>query len=633
MSATKLNNRGTIVSRGTVLRMALLAWRYRWCCIWILAVQVMMLTMALSGLGITGLGIDFMRKTLDPAAPSPEWWFGLAPPVSWSPLGVICLLAGAIIVLALIRGSLHYLVVVGTTQLVQRRVVVDLRQQVYNRLHRLSFRFFDENESGSIINRLTADIVNTSLFLSEVFFGLINITIAQIVCLVYMLSIHVKLTLTVMATMPILALATYVFKRLIRQDLQVYHEKNDKMILNLSENLQGIHVVKGFAREPEQMAAFAADNAAVRDQHRRIFWWMSVFRPIIGFLTNVNTIVVLLYGGYLVVLRELDPTHTMGIALGAGLVVFAGLTNQFSEQVAILANLGSRAEEFLVSAARVFEVLDMPMEIHSPSNAVRISKSDGAVRFENVGFFYREKDTVLTDIDFSVEAGQCVALLGPTGTGKSTLLSLIPRFYDPTAGRILLDGTDLRRLHLDDLRRNVGVVFQESFLFSNTIASNIAYGHPDASREKIQRAAKIACAHDFIMELKNGYDTVIGERGADLSGGQRQRLAIARAILQEPSILLLDDPTASIDPDTEHEILQAMDNAMTNRTTFVVAHRFSTLRRADLVIVIDQGQIVQRGTHEQLMGVAHGHYRLAADLQVADDQTIELLGVGTEEFA
>jgi ATP-binding cassette subfamily B protein len=236
------------------------------------------------------------------------------------------------------------------------------------------------------------------------------------------------------------------------------------------------------------------------------------------------------------------------------------------------------------------------------------------VAFEDVSFGYDAESPVLKNVSFSVEPGQCVAILGATGAGKSTLLSLIARFYDPTAGRVLVDGRDLRRLNVDDLRRSIGVVFQESFLFSNTIAANIAYGQPGATSEKIERAAKIACAHEFIVAAPEGYDAVLGEGGMNLSGGQRQRLAIARALLLDPAILLLDDPAAAIDPHTEHEILEAMQRAMEGRTTFVVAHRLSTLKHADLVLVLEEGRIVQTGTHAELLD-RPGHYQTAAAIQ------------------
>ncbi len=615
----------TSSNRVLIHRMVILAWRYRWQCVYVVGLQILVLTMTLTGLTLTGLVIDFFRHQQDVEAPPPQWWFGLAPPASWPPLTVVAMIALGIIVLALLRGLLTYLITVGTSDLIQRKVVVDLRRIVYDRLQRLSFRFFDANESGSIINRVTSDVVNTSSFLSVVLFGLVNIAIAQTLFLIYMMGIHAKLTLAVMATLPVLAGLTYTLKRLIRRDLDIYHKKNDKMILTLSENIQGVHVVKGFARQNNEIAKFGADNRSVCDQQRRIIRWMSLFHPSVGFCTQINTMVVLAFGGYLVVAREADPMHVAGIALGAGLVVFAGLTTQFSRQIAQLANLGTRAQEYLASAARVFEIIDTPLEIQSPPDAMRIRRARGAVAFESVTFGYNQSgNDILTDVTFDVEPGECVAILGPTGAGKSTLLSLIPRFYDPRLGRALIDGVDATRLDIDDLRRNIGLVFQESFLFSNTIAANIAFGHPDATLEKIVSAAKIACADEFVTLLPEGYDTVIGERGVDLSGGQRQRLAIARAVLLDPSILILDDPTAAIDPETEHEILQAMDNAMARRTTFVVAHRMSTLRRADKVIVLDKGRVVQMGTHEQLIN-ADGHYRSAADLQAADDKTSQLL--------
>ncbi|HTO03897.1 MAG TPA: ATP-binding cassette domain-containing protein, partial [Opitutus sp.] len=257
---------------------------------------------------------------------------------------------------------------------------------------------------------------------------------------------------------------------------------------------------------------------------------------------------------------------------------------------------------------------------------------EGSVRFDHVSFSYQpfgastsEQETpvpVLHDISLDVKPGQCVAILGATGAGKSVLMSMIPRFYDPTKGRVLIDDIDVRQLHLDDLRRNIGLVFQESFLFSNTIAANIAFGHPEATREQVERAARIAAAHDFISALPMGYDTILGESGSSLSGGQRQRLAIARAVLLEPAILLLDDPTAAIDSETEHEIFEALDRAIAGRTTFIVAHRLSTLRRADFIIVMDNGRIVQRGTHQELMNVP-GPYLRVARLQLIDSRELE----------
>ena len=370
--------------------------------------------------------------------------------------------------------------------------------------------------------------------------------------------------------------------------------------------MQGVQVVKGFGRQQQEIDKFAAANRAVMDQKKQIFWKLSLFQPIMGFLTQINMIVLLGYGGYLVVKGQLP--------LGAGLFVFANLLQQFANQVGQVTNIANSIQSSLTGAQRVFEVLDAPLEVESPASPNRSIPLAAHVRFEKVDFGYRPESPVLDGISFEARPGQCVAMVGATGAGKSTLLSLIARFYDPTAGRVLIDGIDARQLDLDQLRRSVGLVFQESFLFSNTVAANIAFGHPEASQEQIERAAKIAAADEFIQDLSQGYDTVIGEYGSNLSGGQRQRLAIARAILLDPPILILDDAMAAVDPETEHEILAAMESAMRGRTTFVVAHRLSTLRRADLVLVFDRGRIVQSGTHEQLMQ-QDGHYFEAASLQ------------------
>jgi len=354
-------------------------------------------------------------------------------------------------------------------------------------------------------------------------------------------------------------------------------------------------------------------------QQKGIFWRVSLFSPAVGFLTRVNMMVLLGYGGWLVAHGRLP--------LGAGLVVFAGLLEQFSGQVNNVVNVVNSVQQSLIGAQRVFEILDAPIEVQSRPGAVRVPRLRGAVRFDRVSFAYDPHEPVLHDIDLAVEPGRCVAILGATGAGKSALMSLIPRFYDPTAGRVLVDGHDVRDLELDDLRRNIGLVFQESFLFSQTVAANIAFGHPQATMEQIRHAARIAAADAFILQLAQGYDTVLGESGVTLSGGQRQRLALARAILLEPAILLLDDPTAAIDSRTEHEIFAALEQAIAGRTTFIVAHRLSTLRRADLILVMEAGRIVQRGTHAELMKVP-GPYLHVASLQLVDSRDLQALTEG-----
>jgi len=319
--------------------------------------------------------------------------------------------------------------------------------------------------------------------------------------------------------------------------------------------------------------------------------------------------------------------------LGGGLVVFAGLLQQFTGQVANISTIANSIQQSLAAARRVYEVMDTPLDVESRPHALKPGRLSGQITFENVSFSYTQLPgkagnaqvqtpagapvPALTDVSFTVKAGQIVGIFGMTGAGKSSLLGLIPRFYDPKQGRILADGKDLRDLDLDAFRRQVGIVYQESFLFSNTVAANIAFGHPQATMDQIERAARIAAAHDFIIDLPHGYETVLGESGVDISGGQRQRLALARALLLQPPILILDDPTASVDAHTENEIVSALREAMMGRTTFVVSSRLSLLRRADLILVLENGRLTQTGTHEELVH-RPGPYHETALLQIMD---------------
>ncbi len=594
-----------------IRRLLALSWQYRRQCLAVLSYQVVLLLLGVAGLGLIGLGFDVIKEHADNGKPA-HWPFGLHPPATWKPTAEIGLIGLLVLGMAAARAVLNYFYTMALTRLVQQEIVVHLRGQVYDKLQRLSFRFFDANASGSIINRVTGDVQSVRAFVDGVLMQSVIMVLSLAIYLGYMLSLHVRLTVVCLLTVPVLWIITTLFSRWVRPEYAKNRDLVDTMILGFTESMQGIQVTKGFAREREQHAKFATANAEVRDQQRRIFWRLSFYNPTVEMLPLVSLTVLLSYGGWLVLDDQLE--------FGTGLMVFVGLLSQFSAQVSSIANITNTAQQSLVGAKRVFEVLDTPIEVQSPKEAVKPVAISGAVTFQQVSFHYQAGDPVLTDIDFAVKPGECVAILGATGSGKSTLMSLIPRFYDPTRGQILIDGTDIRRMDVDTLRRRIGLVFQESFLFSHTVAANIAFGHPEATQEQIERAARVASAHEFIVGLAHGYQTILGESGVNLSGGQRQRLAIARAVLLEPSIMLLDDPTAAIDAQTEHEILEAMDKAIKGRTTFVVAHRLSTLKRADTILVLDGGRIVERGGHDELMR-AGGHYFRAAEMQLMDDDT------------
>lgn len=601
-------------SKGAVLlRLLGLCWSERALCVQVILCQIALLAVGIAGLGSTGLGIDYLRTHLSPGAPAVRWPFGVGPPATWSMMTVVLTIAGFVIVAALVRSLLLWLSGVLLARLVHRRVIPNLQNAVFAKLQRLDFRFFDRNSRGSIINRATGDIQSIRNFVETVLIQMLITLLTVAVYIAYMASIHVGLTVACLAALPVMWGACVVFSRMIHPFYLRNRELFDRMILTLAESIEGAGVIRGFSREEGILKRLREDNRDVRWQMGRIFLRTSLFTPVIDLLGQAGLVVLLLYGGKLVIEGRLP--------LGGGLVVFAGLLLQFSTQVGAIAQIANSVQESLTGAGRVFDILDAPGGLPVPANPIVLPAGVGSVCFEKVSFRHIENGPlVLDNISFDVKSGECIAIVGETGSGKSALLSLIPRFYDAAFGRVLVGGHDVRTLDPQSLRRTVSVVFQENFLFSDTVAANIAFGRPDASRENIVAMAKFACAHDFISALPQGYDTVLGEIGVDLSGGQRQRLTIARALLTNPSILLLDDPTAAIDPETEHEILAAIDQALTGRTTLVVAHRLSTLRRADRIIVLERGRIVATGTHAELM-LSDGPYRAAAMHQMIDGES------------
>ncbi len=592
-----------------VQRLLALAWQFRGDCLWSLVQSLMLLLLGLAGLQLLGLVIDVIRHALDATQRAPVYPFGWTPPAGWTPLHVVTVMALAIVVQAMLRAVLTYHYNMTTARLTQGKIVPDLRDRVYAKLQRLSFRFFDVHGSSSIFNRVTGDVQNTRLFVDGVVLQGVNMVLTLAVYLVFMWRIHAALTVACLSVTIGLWWVTHYYSGRLRPAYLRNRELFDSLVLLFTESVRGMQTTRGFAAEPHQIRRFEEANRQVSDQQKRIFRDLSHFTPITQVLSQLSLVILFAYGGWLYVQGR--------IPLGGGLVVFAGLMQQFNGQVANITTIANSVQQSFTAARRVFEVLDTPLEVQSRPTAVVPGRLTGRVAFEGVTFSYLPEANVLEQVSFEAEPGQVIGIFGATGAGKSTLLSLIPRFYDPQRGRILADGRDLRDLDLDAYRRQIGIVYQESFLFSNTVAANIAFGNPHATQEQIERAARTASAHEFILELSHGYETVLGESGVDLSGGQRQRLALARALLLQPPILILDDPTASVDPRTEHEIVSALRQAMTGRTAFVVANRLSLLRRAEVILVLERGRLARMGRHEELVRVP-GIYRETALLQLMD---------------
>lgn len=603
-SSIKPKARPKLSSRKLLRRLLRLALEYRGPCTTVVLMQIALVALGLSTLGMTGLGIDYLSSQVLKKS-SAHWPFGLQPPASWSSLQVISALSGMILIVAMLTAALKYLAAVASSALSQE-VLIRIRTDVYSKLQQLSFNFYDAGESSSIINRAAGDASNVRNFIDGVIIKVLTVFLTLTVYLIYMFRMHVGLTIACMASTPLLWVGAVVFSRLVQPAYRHASELGDVMIRTLVENLQGIQVVKGFAREAEQADRFQQSTDDIRDLKESIFFRISTFQPAIGLLTQINMLVLIGYGGTLVIRGEL--------ALGAGLFVFANLLHEFANQVSQITNIANSIQTSLASAERVFEVLDEPVQITTSPDAMRLSRVSDSIEFDKVSFGYNADRMILHDISLKIKTGECIGITGPTGSGKTTLLSLLKRFYDVSSGSIRLDGVDLRQLNLDDVRRSMGIVFQDSFLFSNTVAANIAFGVPDATLEEVTTAAKIAAADEFIRELPEKYNAVVGEHGSNLSGGQRQRLALARAIVTNPSVLLLDDATASVDPETEHEIREAMVSAMRERTTIVVSNRLSTLRQTDRIVVLQGGTISAVGTHEQLLK-SSDYYRELADLQ------------------
>ncbi|EEG77250.1 ABC transporter ATP-binding protein [Dethiobacter alkaliphilus] len=500
-------------------------------------------------------------------------------------------IAGGIVLVTVVKGVFSF----GQRYLMERvaqKIIFDLRNRLYNHLQHLSFSYYENTQTGQLMSRATADVEMLKRFYG---FGIIHLfqgAVTFIGVLIVIFAMHARLAALTVLALPIILVVIFRFGKKVGPAYQVIQEQLADLTSVLQENLTGIRVVKAFGREEGESQKFDNENAALLNKNISAVRIWAYYFPFLSFLTGLAAAFIIWYGG-----REVIAGRLM---LGE-LIAFNSYLLMLVMPMRMLGWVVNLSQRALTSAARVFEILDTKPEIDDAPDARELLDVKGEVTFRSVSFAYREGVEALKNISFTAKPGENVAIVGTTGSGKTTLVSLIPRFYDPTEGEVLLDHEDIRSFTLQSLRRTIGFVSQDTFLFSATISENIGYGDAKADHEAIVAAAKAAQIHDFIVTLPQGYETMVGERGVNLSGGQKQRIAIARALLKDPKILILDDYTSSVDAHTEYLIRGALDTLMAGRTSFIIAQRISTVLAADQILVMDGGEIVARGTHEDLL--------------------------------
>ncbi len=515
-------------------------------------------------------------------------------------LSLLTWATSGLLLLTLVKGGLTFLE--GRwSEVASQSVAYDLRNALHQKLADLSFAYHDQTETGQLLSRAIQDVDRIRFLTGRAALRLIASILLALGTLGVLALMNVQLAFLSMAAIPILAYRGYIFGRQMRPLSMAIQQQLAVLTTRLEQNLRGARVVKAFAQEKAEIARFEHENQEWFDlsaDSARLQAWNT---PLLDLIANVGTIFILWYGGRLVINQEL----TLG-----ELVAFSTYLSQLINPVRRLGMIIPAISVAAAAGERIFEILDTQSEVKDAPNAYPLPAVQGHVRFDKVGFAYFNRHRVLGNISFEARPGEIIALLGATGSGKSSIINLIPRFYDPTEGRITIDGHDLRAVTLTSLRDQVGIVLQETTLFAASLRENIIFGRPQATEEEMIAAAKAAQAHDFIMHMPEGYDTYVGERGVTLSGGQKQRIAIARALLKDPRILILDDATASVDTTTEREIQIALAHLMQGRTSFVIAQRLSTVRSANLILVLDRGRIGASGTHAELLQTSELYARI-----------------------
>lgn len=502
-------------------------------------------------------------------------------------------IAASIIAIFVVRGLFWY----GQNYLmsyVGQSVIIDIRAAVFKKLQRLSVSFYDKNKTGTIMSYVTNDVnalqsamvENTIEMITEGF-----ILIGSVVAMIYL---DWRLTLFTVCTFPVVLWFMEFFGKKIRKTGGRIQECTADITSVLQESVASARVIKSFVREDYEVDRFDVENRANFRANMKNAQLMATLTPVVELVAAIGVTMIIWYGGNNVI----NGTITAG-SLVAFLTYAVNISNPIKRLTRVIGNI----QKALAAAQRVFMIIDMPEEIAKSRDAKQLPEVSGKVEFQNVSFAYDDKGNVITDLSFSVKPGEVIAIVGPSGAGKSTIANLLPRFYDVNKGDIKIDGHSVREVTLDSLREQVGIVPQETMLFNGSVYNNILYGRLDATKEEIEAAAKAANAHDFIMQLTDGYETKLGDRGVNLSGGQRQRIAIARAILKNPRILILDEATSALDTESERVVQEALDRLMVGRTSFVIAHRLSTVKNADKILVLEKGNLVESGTHDELLAL------------------------------
>lgn len=502
-------------------------------------------------------------------------------------------IAASIIAIFVVRGLFWY----GQNYLmsyVGQSVIIDIRAAVFKKLQRLSVSFYDKNKTGTIMSYVTNDVnalqsamvENTIEMITEGF-----ILIGSVVAMIYL---DWRLTLFTVCTFPVVLWFMEFFGKKIRKTGGRIQECTADITSVLQESVASARVIKSFVREDYEVDRFDVENRANFRANMKNAQLMATLTPVVELVAAIGVTMIIWYGGNNVI----NGTITAG-SLVAFLTYAVNISNPIKRLTRVIGNI----QKALAAAQRVFMIIDMPEEIAESRDAKQLPEVSGKVEFQNVSFAYDDKGNVITDLSFSVKPGEVIAIVGPSGAGKSTIANLLPRFYDVNKGDIKIDGHSVREVTLDSLREQVGIVPQETMLFNVSVYNNILYGRLDATKEEIEAAAKAANAHDFIMQLTDGYETKLGDRGVNLSGGQRQRIAIARAILKNPRILILDEATSALDTESERVVQEALDRLMVGRTSFVIAHRLSTVKNADKILVLEKGNLVESGTHDELLAL------------------------------